>query len=72
VDGSVWERTVYLHSLVVAVGRPPICLERPICGTFPFRSRALKIGQNFYRSQLKKGRGGHRRQGRAEHDARSP
>ena len=53
VDGSVWERTVYLHSLVVAVGRPAIRLERPICGTFPFRSRALKIGQSFYRSQLK-------------------
>jgi hypothetical protein len=53
VDGSVWERTVYLHSLVVAVGRPASRLERPICGTFPLRSRALKIGQNFYRSQLK-------------------
>jgi hypothetical protein len=52
-DGSVWERTVYLHSLAVAVGRPAIRLERPICGTFPFRSRALKIGQNFYHSQLK-------------------
>jgi hypothetical protein len=53
VDGSVWERTIYLHSLVVAVGRPASRLDRPICGTFPFRSRALKIGQNFYRSQLK-------------------
>ena len=52
-DGSVWERTVYLHSLVVAVGRPAIRLERPICGTFPLRSRGLKIGQSFYRSQLK-------------------
>ena len=52
-DGSVWERTVYLHSLVVAVGRPASRLERPICGTFPFRSRALKIGQNFYSSQLR-------------------
>jgi hypothetical protein len=52
-DGSVWERTVYLHSLVVAVGRPASRLERPICGTFPFRSRALKIGQDFYNSQLR-------------------
>jgi hypothetical protein len=52
-DGSVWERTIYLHSLVVAVGQPAIRLERPICGTFPFRSRGLKIGQNFYRAQLK-------------------
>ncbi|HZZ22831.1 MAG TPA: hypothetical protein VFE60_09760 [Roseiarcus sp.] len=52
-DGSVWERTIYLHVLVVAVGRPAIRVERPICGTFPFRSRGLKIGQNFYRSQLK-------------------
>jgi hypothetical protein len=52
-DGSMWERTIYLHSLVVAVGRPAIRLEQPICGTFPFRSRGLKIAQSFYRSHLK-------------------
>jgi hypothetical protein len=52
-DGSVWERTIYLHSLVLAVGRPAIRLEQPIRGTFPFRSRGLKIGQSFYRSHLK-------------------
>ena len=52
VDGSVWKRTVYLHSLVVAVGRrdPPRAAH---LRHFSFRSRALKIGQSFYRSQLK-------------------
>jgi hypothetical protein len=52
-DGSVWERTIYLHSLVVAVGRPAIRLERPTCGTFAFKGKSCQIGQNFYRLQLK-------------------
>ena len=52
-DGSVWERTIYLHSLVVAVGRPAIRLDRPICGTFAFKGKNCEIGQNFYRLQLK-------------------
>ena len=53
VEGSVWERTIYLHSLVVAVGRPAIRLEDPIRGTFAFRVKSCTIGQNFYHSQLK-------------------
>jgi hypothetical protein len=52
-DGSVWERTIYLHSLVVVVGRPAIRLDEPICGTFAFKGKSCQIGQNFYRSQLK-------------------
>jgi hypothetical protein len=52
-DGSVWERTIYLHSLVVAVGRPAIRLDEPICGTFAFKGKSCEIGQNFYRSRLK-------------------
>jgi hypothetical protein len=52
-DGSVWERTIYLHSLVVAVGRPAIRLDKPICATFAFKGKSCQIGQNFYRSQLK-------------------
>ena len=52
-DGSVWERTIYLHSLVVAVGRPASRLDQPICGSFAFRGKSCQIGQNFYRSQLK-------------------
>ena len=51
-DGSVWERTIYLHSLVVAV-RPAFRLDQPICGTFAFKGKSCPIGQNFYRSQLK-------------------
>jgi hypothetical protein len=52
-DGSVWERTIYLHSLVVALGRPAIRLDEPICGSFACRGKSCQIGQNFYRSQLK-------------------
>jgi hypothetical protein len=52
-DGSVWEHTIYLHSLVVVVGRPAIPLDEPICGTFAFKGKSCQIGQNFYRSQLK-------------------
>jgi hypothetical protein len=52
-DGSVWERTIYLHSLVVAVGRPAVRLDQPICGTFAFKGKSCQIGQDFYRSQLK-------------------
>jgi hypothetical protein len=52
-DGSAWERTIYLHCLVIAVGRPAIRLDQPICGTFAFRGKSCQIGQNFYRSQLK-------------------
>ena len=32
-DGCVWERTIYLHALIVAVGRPAVRLDEPICGT---------------------------------------
>jgi hypothetical protein len=52
-DGSVWERTIYLQSLVVAVGRPAIRLDQPICGTSVFKGKSYQIGQNFYRSQLR-------------------
>ena len=52
-DGSVWERTVYLHSMVIAVGRPPIRLDKPVCGTFAFKGRSCRIGKDFYQSQLK-------------------
>jgi hypothetical protein len=52
-DGSVWERTIYLHSRVVALGRPAIRLDEPICGSFAFRGKSCQIGQNFYRSRLK-------------------
>jgi hypothetical protein len=52
-DGSVWERTIYLHSLVVALGRPAIRLDQLICGSFAFRGKSCQIGQNFYRSQLR-------------------
>ena len=52
-DGSVWEHTIYLHSLVVAVGRPAVHLAQPICGTLAFKGKSCEIGQNFYRSQLK-------------------
>jgi hypothetical protein len=52
-DGSVWERTIYLHSMVVAVGRPAIRLDKPICGTFAFKGRSCRIGQDFYQSRLK-------------------
>jgi hypothetical protein len=51
-DGSVWERTTYLHSLIVAVGKPAVHLAQPICGTFAFKGKSCEIGQNFYRSQL--------------------
>ena len=70
-DGSVWERTIYLHSLVVAVGRPAIHLAQPIRGTLAFKGKSCEIGQNFYRSRIESGRGGHRRQGRTPHGARS-
>jgi hypothetical protein len=49
----VWERTIYLHSLVVAVGQPAIRLDQPLCGSFAFRGKSCQVGQNFYRSQLK-------------------
>jgi hypothetical protein len=52
-DGSVWERTIYLHSLVAAVGRPAVRLDQPICGTFAFKGKSCQLGQDFYRSQLK-------------------
>jgi hypothetical protein len=52
-DGSVWERTIYLHSLVVAVGRPASHLAQPIRATFAFKGKNCEIGQNFYHSGLK-------------------
>jgi hypothetical protein len=52
-DGSVWERTIYLHSLIVAVGKPAVHLAQPICGTFAFKGKSCEIGENFYSSQLK-------------------
>jgi hypothetical protein len=52
-DGSVWERTIYLHSLVVAVGRTAADLDKQVRGTFAFRGKSWQIGQNFYHSQLK-------------------
>ena len=70
-DGSVWERTIYLHSLIVAVGRPAIRLDQPICGTFAFKGKSCEIGQNFYRSQLKAVEAVIDGQARAQHDPRS-
>jgi hypothetical protein len=52
-DGSLWERTIYLHSLIVGLGRPTIHLDEPICGTFAFKGKSCEIGQSFYRSRLK-------------------
>jgi hypothetical protein len=52
-DGSVREHTIYLHCMVVAVGRPAIRLDQPICGTFALKGRNCRIGQDFYRSKLK-------------------
>jgi hypothetical protein len=49
----VWERTIYLHSLIVAVGKPAVNLAQPICGTFAFKGKSCDIGQSFYCSQLK-------------------
>jgi hypothetical protein len=37
----------------VALGRPAIRLDQPICGSFAFRGKSCQIGQNFYRSQLR-------------------
>jgi hypothetical protein len=52
-DGSVWEHTIYLQSLVTALGRPATRLDKPICGSFAFRGKSCQIGQTFYRSRLK-------------------
>jgi hypothetical protein len=47
-DGSVWEHTIYLHSLVFAVGRPAIRLDEPICGTFAFKSALAAIDHELH------------------------
>jgi hypothetical protein len=52
-DGSVYERTVYVHELIIGVGRPLQRLDQPICGTAFYKSTAYNIGKRFYHEQLK-------------------
>ena len=52
-DGSVYERTVYVHELIIGVGRPLRRLDQPICGTAFYKSTAYNIGRRFYHEQLK-------------------
>jgi hypothetical protein len=52
-DGSVYERTVYVHELIIGVGRPLRRLDQPICGTSFYKSTAYNIGKRFYHEQLK-------------------
>ena len=52
-DGSVYERTVYVHELIIGVGQPVRRLDQPICGTAFYKSTAYNIGKRFYHEQLK-------------------
>jgi len=53
-DGSVWEHGLYWRQGVVAVGDPPVPLDRPVFGTLIFKGKAYKdIGLPFYHNQLK-------------------
>ena len=52
-DGSVYERTVYVHELIIGVGQPLRRLDQPICGTAFYKSTAYNIGKRFYHEQLK-------------------
>jgi hypothetical protein len=52
-DGSVYERTVYVHELIIGVGRPLRRLDQPICGTAFYKSTAYNIGTGFYHKHLK-------------------
>jgi hypothetical protein len=44
-DGSVYERTVYVHELIIGIGRPLRRLDQPICGTAFYKSTAYNIGK---------------------------
>jgi hypothetical protein len=52
-DGSVYERTVYVHELIIGVGRPVRRLDHPICATAFYKSTAYNIGTSFYHKHLK-------------------
>lgn len=52
-DGSVYERTIYVHELIIGVGRPLRRLDQPICATAFYKSTAYNIGKRFYHEQLK-------------------
>jgi hypothetical protein len=52
-DGSVWEHGIYWHQLVIAIGRPSIRLEQPICGTLIFKSKQFSAARTFYHTKLK-------------------
>jgi hypothetical protein len=52
-DGSVYEHTVYVHELIIGVGRPLRRLDQPICGTVFYKSTAYNIGKRFYNEHLK-------------------
>jgi hypothetical protein len=47
-DGSVYERTVYVHELIIGVARPLRRLDQPICGTAFYNRPALKRFQNNF------------------------
>ncbi len=52
-DGSIYERTVYVHEVIIGVGRPLRRLDQPICGTAFYKSTAYNVGKRFYHEQLK-------------------
>jgi hypothetical protein len=52
-DGSVYERTIYVHELIIGIGRPFRRLDQPICATAVYKSTAYNIGKRFYHEQLK-------------------
>ena len=53
-DGTVWEHGLYWRQIIVAVGDPPVPLDKPVCGTLIFKGTAYKdVGLPFYHNQLK-------------------
>jgi hypothetical protein len=53
-DGSVFEHGLYWRQIIVAVGDPPVLLDKPVCGTLIFKGKAYKdVGLPFYHNQLK-------------------
>ena len=59
-DGSVWERTIYLHSLIVAVGRPAIRLDAADLRHLRLQGEELRDRPEFLSLAIESGRGGHR------------
>jgi hypothetical protein len=53
-DGTVFEHGLYWRQIIVAVGDPPVLLDKPVCGTLIFKGTAYKdVGLPFYHNQLK-------------------